>query len=346
MKVNLTLGFRSHFMKLPIKIFKADSMKSTPFKLEDIDKSHLIKQGILYTSHSDDCDICVARKIEPLKTLIQKHGPEKQYLLWTAEPRWDTHFTKMTSFEDVDIHIMNAYTGEIWLNNYFWLNRYFYYASPQAKESFILSTIDRDQSNFSRLKYKKVVALLGYRNNKKRWSLIRDGVELDLSYLRTQIALKGYQLGKVDIYGQDWPEGIALENSRSIDNWKRRKMEILKDYHFNLCFENTNIDYYCTEKIWHSIQAGCLPIYYGKGNKIYDDFPKGSFLDYSEINDPDELFNYIDQMTFREFRERLNLCIEVHNSLYQKIKNKYPRQEQIDKIIEKICYLINRNTNH
>ena len=156
--------------------------------------------------------------------------------------------------------------------------------------------------------------------------LIRENQNIDLHALRVAIALEGYRLGKADIYGPGWPKRIkVVENPRT--GGASRKMEILKNYHFHLCFENTNTDYYCTEKIWNSIAGGCLPIYYGKGNKIYEDFPKHSFLDYSEFKAPQELFDFIDSMSIVEFRRRLNLCIEVYNGLYRRdvLKSSYEK---------------------
>lgn len=72
--------------------------------------------------------------------------------------------------------------------------------------------------------------------------------------------------------------------------------------------------YYTTEKIWHSIEAGCLPIYFGKNSSIYEDFPKNSFIDYPELfNHPSQLYEFIDNLAFVEYQERLNKCIAVFN---------------------------------
>lgn len=161
-------------------------------------------------------------------------------------------------------------------------------------------------------KNRRVVALMRYRNNRRKWSLKYQGKELDLCYLRTKIALEGYKMNILDIHGLDWSENITKGNSRK-GAWQSTKQAILQDYHFNLAFENTNWPYYCTEKIWDSIQGGCLPIYYGEGNAIYQDFPQDSLLDYCKFGDTQELFRYIELMTTQEFIQRMNLCIEVFN---------------------------------
>ena len=168
----------------------------------------------------------------------------------------------------------------------------------------------------------------------------REGKELDLSYLRTQIALEGYNLNKVDIYGSEWPDNIAIieepKEKRWDSGWVQRKYEILIRYHFNLCFENTNTDYYCSEKIWDSIRCRCLPIYYGKNNKIYEDFPQNSFLDYCNFPNSTALFEYIEKMSIEEFRSRMNLCIEVDNKFYRQKKRQKAVEKMLINIVQKI----------
>ena len=116
----------------------------------------------------------------------------------------------------------------------------------------------------------------------------------------------------LDVYGRDWPKHTTKGQSRG-KNWRNKKQKILQNYDFNLAFENTNWPYYCTQKIWDSIQGGCLPIYYGDNNAIYQDFPEDSFLDYCQFGDAQELFMYIQLMTTQEFVKRMNLCIETFN---------------------------------
>lgn len=289
-----------------IKIFHPGPMPYTPFSSEAVSE-FFRDRGIVSSSQPEDCDVFIGRTLHyfvPFKTKF----PTKKYLIWTDEPRFQTSFKNRIGGSALmpDVHVMNAYTGDIYLNNYDRFGRVV---------NQILQTLNL--KNFSDFKHKKVAALMIFRNNRQAWSLKQEGKELDLCYLRTQIALEGYKLNKADIYGKKWPEGVSLEDSRDGD-WKPRKLEILRNYHFNLCFENTNIDYYCTEKIWDSIKAGCLPIYYGEGNKIYEDFPRNSFLDYCDFENAEDLFAYVDSMSVREFRDRLNLCIETFNKIYAK----------------------------
>lgn len=43
-----------------------------------------------------------------------------------------------------------------------------------------------------------------------------------------------------------------------------RKEEYLRQYRFNLCPENSLGEGYITEKVFDSISAGCIPIYWGE----------------------------------------------------------------------------------
>jgi hypothetical protein len=54
------------------------------------------------------------------------------------------------------------------------------------------------------------------------------------------------------------------------DLWKTyndHKLHYLRNYKFNICPENSNTTGYVTEKLFQSIEAGCIPIYWGSDNK-------------------------------------------------------------------------------
>lgn len=48
--------------------------------------------------------------------------------------------------------------------------------------------------------------------------------------------------------------------------YKDDKYEFIKQFKFNICPENSNAEGYVTEKIFQSIEAGCIPIYWGSNN--------------------------------------------------------------------------------
>ena len=90
--------------------------------------------------------------------------------------------------------------------------------------------------------------------------------------------------------------GKLLNNTT--DLWKiynDDKNSFLKNYKFNICVENSNRSGYVTEKIFQSIVAGCLPVYWGSNNapeanilnqkRILFFDPKNEILIVKKIND-------------------------------------------------------------
>jgi hypothetical protein len=300
---------------LPIGSF----LKESPFKKEwdwDTMKSHEVR----LVSDEQEADLIVAgpnpgfhgrftfRRLLPL---MLKYGNRKKYLLWTDEPRFDLHFIPIVQYPLLPkVHIFNVFTGA-YINNYRWLR-----------------AINLQPLMDFEFKHRRVVTVMLYRKNAQEWSLKYNGKELDLYHLRNTIALEGHSAGIMDIYGKGWPEGVALGQSRE-GEWRQKKQEILQDYHFNLAFENTNWPYYCTEKIWDAIQAGCLPIYYGEENAIYEDFPRDSFIDYCEFGEPYNLFSFIQSISSQDFIKRMNLCIEVYNTAVKKQQEKEGGWEEL-----------------
>jgi len=319
------------------------SMVSTPLGtgtvdyIVDADTWHqenlrfLESNNLKFTKNIAESDLIVSQNARILIKQRFQFGSSKKYLLWTAEPRFDLHFTNKIKgfFWFPDIHIMNVYTGDIFTNNFSYpFDRSYWDMNP-----FPLLT-EENCTSINR----KIVAIMGYRDE-PRLITKKDGKNIDLYYLRSRIALKGHQLNMVDIYGGNWPEGVSIQESRKGD-WQGTKAKILQNYDFNFCFENTTYDYYCTEKIWDSIRYGCLPIYYGQGNKIYEDFPKNSFLDYCDFENAEALFEKVNMMSIEEYRERMNRCVEVLNTVLEKRKSFDHHKEVILTNIVKKIYSI------
>jgi len=320
-----------------IKICRVGSMVHTPFSKQmeaEIDRSFFQKRNITITSESEieDSNILIAQNIGYLYRGRKKYGFKKKYFLWTHEPRFDTNYVKKIQkfFWNSPIHIMNVYTGDIYINNYMipFIQHFF-------RNYWKIEYLNFIDDNYQFKTGRKTVAMMNCQNYPNTVPLIKDGRDIDLYGIRNLIAIKGYERNLLDLYGKDWPGGIANPDFAKSD-WYATKKTVLENYSFNLCFENTIADYYCTEKIWDSIRYGCLPIYYGKDNKIYEDFPTGSFIDYCDFNDPDRLFDYIESMTVDEYRERMNQCIEVFNRIIDIRKETDPYQELLDRIVERI----------
>ncbi|MDJ0796871.1 MAG: glycosyltransferase family 10 [Calothrix sp. MO_167.B12] len=293
------------------------SLINTPFTDKE-DINFFLREGVKI-SDAIDADLIVSGTFKKLLTFMLRFGRSKKYLLWTLEPRFSKHFIPQISYPLLPtFHVMNVYNG-IFSDNYFFTPRY---------------PIELNYKGFSGFNSKRIVSLMTYQAGHK-WKLFYQGNDIDLCNLRTKIALEGYSRGILDIYGRGWSDKIKVGQSRG-KGWREKKIMILQQYNFNLCFENTNWHHYCTEKIWDSIQGGCLPIYYGKGNSIYDDFPRNSFLDYSDFNSSDLLFDYIQNIKLDEFQERMNLCIQAFNQAVRYKQEKQPHQKLLQQTLLKI----------
>jgi alpha(1,3/1,4) fucosyltransferase len=285
-----------------IKIYKIKSFAFTPF-CNDKDINYLKMNGVEITENINEADILISQNLKHLKPYFWRYYRKKKFLVWTLEPRFDTSFKscKKFLFGKVKCHFMNIYTGDVFTTGLAFHAHHINKILIPLEQSFKLQ-------NYC------AVALMSYFKGVDSPRLIRNGVNIDLIKLRSEIAIYGQSRGLLDIYGKGWPNNLSIEDSRQGD-WKLRKFQILNKYSFNLCFENTISPNYITEKIWDSLENYCLPIYYGKGNGIYNIFPKNSFIDYSDFNNPKELFDYIQNMDSLEYLERLNKCINVYNNI-------------------------------
>lgn len=310
-----------------IKLFKASSFTYTPFNnYVQGDLDFLAANNIVIVDNVKDADVIISQNYKHLKKYFWRSFQKKFFLVWTNEPRFDTSFKSVNNifFGWGKVHFMNVYTSDVFVSNI----------------SFIVELINKKLEPISEInlrKKKKIVALMSYYEGLNAPKLMRDGVNIDLMGLRTQIAMEGTKFSFLDIYGKGWPEGLSKEDSREGD-WTTRKKQILETYQYNLCFENTIAYNYMTEKIWDSIENYCLPIYYGKGTNVYEIFPENSFIDYSNFKNPQELFVFISQISESEYVVRLNKCIDVYNSIssnHSEIARK-ERKAMLFKIVEKL----------
>jgi|LauGreSBDMM110SN_4_FD.fasta_scaffold11826_1 hypothetical protein len=121
----------------------------------------------------------------------------------------------------------------------------------------------------------------------------------------------------IDLYGRGW----NIHANRRIFWWKyftnyiaikrsykgpiANKHEVISKYKFSICFENSIIPGYITEKIFDCFYSGTVPIYYGA-----PDVEK-----YIEPN------AYVDFRKFKDFKELDSYLKNISNIEYEKIKN-------------------------
>lgn len=115
------------------------------------------------------------------------------------------------------------------------------------------------------------------------------------------------------------------------------KIEFLKNYTFNICPENTNSQYYVTEKLVHAIRAGCIPIYWGaNGNPEPEILNRDAIIfwdgDGSTIQKIKEL-HYSDKK-FKEFAEQprlkpgaIDVVIEMFRNFEKNLSELFERKK-------------------
>lgn len=312
-----------------IKLYKASSFKYTPFEnFVDNDLSFLNDNDIVIVGNVNEADIIISQNLKHLRKFFWRFIQGKKFLIWTLEPRFNTSFSKIKKyfFGFLKVHIMNIYTRDVFITNLT------FHAGIINKKLYKIDQVDLGE--------RKIIALMSYYQGLKTPKFLREGENIDLIGLRSKIAITGAKLGVLDIYGRGWPDNLSKEDSRNGD-WVSRKKKLVAPYKFNLCFENTATFNYMTEKIWDSIENYCLPIYYAKNTNSYELFPKNSFIDYSDFNNPLELFRFIEQMTSEEYLDRINKCIDVFNSISVQSESLslIERKKMLDRIVQKVNYI-------
>jgi len=112
------------------------------------------------------------------------------------------------------------------------------------------------------------------------------------------------------------------------------KLDILKHYKFSICYENIlNINGYLTEKIFDCFKAGVIPIYLG-ANNIKDIIPSNTFIDKREFESYYELYNFINNMSAKRYREYMtNIKAFLNSSKIDKFKSENSADYFVKKIL-------------
>jgi hypothetical protein len=79
------------------------------------------------------------------------------------------------------------------------------------------------------------------------------------------------------------------------------KISFIRDYKFNIAFENSSYKGYTTEKIVDAFVARTVPIYYGNPNISYEFNPK-SFINAHSFTSQEELIDYIKLLDYDDDR--------------------------------------------
>lgn len=92
------------------------------------------------------------------------------------------------------------------------------------------------------------------------------------------------------------------------------KRTTMRQYQFSICFENAQgIPGYITEKIFDSMFAGCIPVYWGAPN-IEKFIPKNCYIDKTDFNTYDELYTFMKGLSLGQIQEYQRNIISYLNS--------------------------------
>ncbi len=110
---------------------------------------------------------------------------------------------------------------------------------------------------------------------------------------------------KFALYGMFWDDGDRYEKKwktkmlQVIENLNPKKCEnkyeIIKNYKFTVCIENTAFDGYITEKIIDALAAGSIPLYLG-APEIEKHIPKNCFIDLRDFETFEKLEEYLESI--------------------------------------------------
>ena len=318
-------------------------MRGSPFT--DPDAIQILKNfKCNITDKISEAEVIVAHNYKKLLPGILRY-PKKNFLVWTNEPRYDTTFKKEINLPlgFPCIHVMNVYGDDVFWHNLHFLASYHFANNNDLGIDINKSLVPLTKERLHCSGKKNKIAGLFTNTIPLNNRLVKNGSNIDLSKKRCEYAISGHNRKLLDIYGNKWPNGYALDNSgfgfEKERSWWIEKIDILNAYKYNLCFENTASRYYVTEKIWHAIMAYNLPIYNSFNSSIYETFPQNSFLDAHSFKDEHALFDYIEAMSEEEFLERLNLCIDVFNRSLQIKREGYEMNtnEIIKKIVNRLA---------
>jgi hypothetical protein len=137
---------------------------------------------------------------------------------------------------------------------------------------------------------------------------------------RVDLSNKLSDYKKVDCYGK--PNEFKIPDGEEI------KMDIISDYKFSICFENTLYPGYYTEKLLHAKITGNIPLYYSD-DKFNEDFNYKCCLNYNDYSSMEEFIQEIKK-------------VDNDDKLYKEIFNQklFNKEVKIEEILEKIKKLI------
>ena len=111
-------------------------------------------------------------------------------------------------------------------------------------------------------------------------------------------------------YGQGW----KAKKWPCYGGGVKSKSDTLLNFKFCICYDNTSdANGYITEKIFDSMQAGCVPVYLGAPN-ITDYVPAECFVDKRNFDSYEDLYHFMKNMSEEEYQKYIDNIQAFYNS--------------------------------
>eukprot|EP01133_Synstelium_polycarpum_P010316 gene10316-12028_t len=113
---------------------------------------------------------------------------------------------------------------------------------------------------------------------------------------RTHFMERFMMIADVHSYGKCMQNrNLPPDGQREDDGAVGVKLQIISTYKFYLALENTNCPYYITEKVYHCLMAGVIPVYMGHPTN-HALLPPGSFIDVRNFKTQEKLLDYLNYL--------------------------------------------------
>lgn len=289
-------------------------------------------RGVYFVDEINLSDVVISSDLKKLEEIQHPHK-----LFWTNEPRWSNCTNEKINAKNETIYVMNCFTNDVFVDifAYLWVAKY-------KKIPYLTS---EDYENKVRINQNRIAHIIASLHNYSPY--VVNGEDLNLYKVRDDIAILGNSLNLVDIYGQNWQDGVrtlSIESrmSKQWSDWEVAKLEISKTYKYSICLENTNSTNYVTEKFWHAIMSQTIPIYYNGYSNIDKYFDLDNLIIVDRFEEFNEIFEYIQSLDKSQYMDKMNSLIEQANEY---IENPIYLQQNRVKLANNVCNKIESIVN-
>lgn len=158
-----------------------------------------------------------------------------------------------------------------------------------------------------------------------------------------------------DLYGQRWdryyltglPSVInpvlariyeqfpGLPRLKKFPSWRgsvKRKHDILKQYRFCICYENSSYPGWTTEKMLDAMFAGCVPVYLGDP-EVCKIVPPNAFIDMRQFHSYDDLYRFLKGMSDAEYEAYRRA---IHDFVFGQAIRPFSTEAFVDIIVREV----------